>query len=396
MLFSKDIIVKLLVEMRTNFNKIEPIMELPDDVAISMILYNFLSFAEDVDSAEFYHPKEFRNLIEYKLDCNRLVDTKYYSDKKIFHIRNKIKDEALDNSVEARSRDIMNYIYQIRHYYDHPKFMDYIDSVPPKKIIDAFLFYNELDLLKYRLTILNSIVDHFILVESTRTFSGESKPLFYVENKEMFKEFEEKIIHVVVDDFSTEPNTHWANETYQRNCINRGIEKLGLTENDYILISDVDEIPDPQSLNALKQEQIQVQYANLKQDFYYYNLNTKMCEIWIRPKMITYGEYQKQGCSPDAIRLQTPPEMIERGGWHLSYFGNVEMIQNKIRHFSHQEFNTEEITNQEHLQKCIDESRDILKREETKIIRVPIGENYYLPPQSQTLLSQYFENKIIS
>jgi beta-1,4-mannosyl-glycoprotein beta-1,4-N-acetylglucosaminyltransferase len=48
------------------------------------------------------------------------------------------------------------------------------------KIIDSFIFYNEIDLLYYRLSILDEHIDKFILVESTRTFTGHSKPLFYL------------------------------------------------------------------------------------------------------------------------------------------------------------------------------------------------------------------------
>jgi hypothetical protein len=51
------------------------------------------------------------------------------------------------------------------------------------KIIDCFTFYNELDLLNYRLNILNNVVDYFIIVESTHTHVGKEKNLIYEENK---------------------------------------------------------------------------------------------------------------------------------------------------------------------------------------------------------------------
>jgi beta-1,4-mannosyl-glycoprotein beta-1,4-N-acetylglucosaminyltransferase len=67
-------------------------------------------------------------------------------------------------------------------------------------LIDCFLFYNELDMLLYRLSVLDKHVDAFILVESAHTFIGNPKPLFYAENREKFAAFSEKIIHVVVED----------------------------------------------------------------------------------------------------------------------------------------------------------------------------------------------------
>jgi len=68
-------------------------------------------------------------------------------------------------------------------------------------IYDCFSFFNELDLLEIRLHELDPVVDKFVLVEASKTFQGKDKPLFYDENKERYKEFSEKIIHVVVDKF---------------------------------------------------------------------------------------------------------------------------------------------------------------------------------------------------
>ena len=67
-------------------------------------------------------------------------------------------------------------------------------------VYDCFQFFNELDILKLRLHVLSDVVDRFVISESTVTFSGDPKPLFYEENKEQFQEFQDRIIHVVVDD----------------------------------------------------------------------------------------------------------------------------------------------------------------------------------------------------
>ena len=99
------------------------------------------------------------------------------------------------------------------------------------KIIDCFIFYNELDLLNYRLNILNSVVDYFIIVESTHTFIGKEKYMYFNDIKHLFDDFKEKIIHIIVDDFPykyPDINIHnrdqWKNETFQRNAISRGFK----------------------------------------------------------------------------------------------------------------------------------------------------------------------------
>jgi beta-1,4-mannosyl-glycoprotein beta-1,4-N-acetylglucosaminyltransferase len=105
---------------------------------------------------------------------------------------------------------------------------------------DSFVFFNELDLLEIRLAELSPVVDRFVIVESTRTFTGAEKPLWFWENRSSFAEFAERIVHVVVDDMPDGVDA-WARERHQRNCIARGLQSC--SDSDYILISDVDEIP---------------------------------------------------------------------------------------------------------------------------------------------------------
>ena len=61
-------------------------------------------------------------------------------------------------------------------------------------IYDCFPFFNELDILKMRLEIMDPIVDKFVIEEAAYTFSSEPKPLYFQENKEMFKKWEHKTL----------------------------------------------------------------------------------------------------------------------------------------------------------------------------------------------------------
>jgi beta-1,4-mannosyl-glycoprotein beta-1,4-N-acetylglucosaminyltransferase len=126
------------------------------------------------------------------------------------------------------------------------------------------------------LKLLKDVVDYFVLVESTRTFTSNTKQLYYFENKSLFEKYSDKIIHVIVDDlpFLDNPTKDqiWKNEKFQRNCIQRGFDSLKLNEDDYIIISDVDEIPDPETLNYIK-NQNNLLSGQLEQEFYYYNLS---------------------------------------------------------------------------------------------------------------------------
>ncbi|MFZ2310324.1 MAG: N-acetylglucosaminyltransferase, partial [Patescibacteria group bacterium] len=134
-------------------------------------------------------------------------------------------------------------------------------------IYDCFTFFNELDLLEIRLNILDGVVDKFVLVEATKTFSNIDKPLYFNENKERFKKFEDKIIHIIVDDYPVF-ETAWTYDWHQRNCIARGLVNCKL--DDVILVSDLDEIPDPSKIIEYKD------YPGVKvfkQRMFYYFLN---------------------------------------------------------------------------------------------------------------------------
>jgi len=272
------------------------------------------------------------------------------------------------------------------------------------------MFYNELDLLNYRLHILNEVVDYFVLVESTHTHSGMEKELIYENNKEMFRSFHHKIIHLIVHDFPYKyPNINydnksdnsdsWHNERFQRNCIDRGIQQLSLRDDDIIIISDLDEIPDPYTLQKIKNNEIIITINALNMDFYYYNLNTKIETLWLFGKILLYKYYihiikiNNFTCSDVRLKnicINQNDYIIQNGGWHLSYFGDAHFIKNKLENFAHQEYNNNEYANVEKIEKRVRGGVDLFERPYYEnIIRIPIKENHYLPPEYQTYLQKF-------
>ena len=261
------------------------------------------------------------------------------------------------------------------------------------KFVDCFIFYNELDLLNYRLNLLNDTVDWFVIVEATHTFKGEEKPLFF--DKTLFPHVMDKIIHIVVDDFPyLQPDVdfakgqQWDNEYCQRNGISKGLRTLDLQPDDILLISDLDEIPDPRTLEKVKCGEISVVFNSLETDFYYYNLNTKQQSKWYLSKIITVAEYQKRGATCSELRIATPVS-IPRGGWHLSYFGDEHCIKNKLNSFSHQEFNNDAYNNLDRIKKMVDSQSDLFGC--STMFNVQVKENTYLPLLYETYLGKYYK-----
>ena len=265
------------------------------------------------------------------------------------------------------------------------------------KIIDCFIFYNELDLLTYRFNLLNNSVDYFIIVESTHTFIGKEKKLFFNENKHLFENFSNKIIHIIVDDFPYKyPNVNignndvWKNEFFQRNAISRGINYIkDLSQYDVIIISDLDEIPDPYTLDKIKNCDIIVDINILEMDMYYYNLNTRYQTKWPVCKIISYKKYNELNISCNDIR-NTQCSNILNGGWHLSYFGDKYFIQNKIQNFSHQELNNTNYTDLNNIENRVKNSSDLFARYFCKLEKIKIENNTYLPLDYDKYLNKYY------
>ena len=263
------------------------------------------------------------------------------------------------------------------------------------RIIDCFIFYNELDLLTYRLNILNNVVDYFVIVESTHTFIGKEKKLFFNDNKILFDQFKEKIIHIIVDDFpykypniNCNENQQWINEYFQRNSISRGLDKIHILDTDLLIISDLDEIPDPHILVDIRKGSITIDINSLEMDLYYYNLNTKLNLKWNHCKIISYKKYKELKLLCNEIRMLSCP-IIQNGGWHLSYFGDSTFIANKISNFSHQEYNSDHFTDLSKIEERVHNSRDVYDRT-IQIECVAISDNKYLPIEYNKYLLKFF------
>ena len=151
------------------------------------------------------------------------------------------------------------------------------------RIFDCFMFYDEEVVLDIRLNTLKNSVDCFVIVESKFYHNGKKRELkFNIDN---FPKFKDKIIYIVQDeelldletvkkedDEGTKSyklifNAH-KRENFQRNLISKGLDKAN--EDDLIMISDVDEIPNLKDLNVAR---VNNKIVIFEQDIFYYKLN---------------------------------------------------------------------------------------------------------------------------
>lgn len=216
-------------------------------------------------------------------------------------------------------------------------------------LLDCFMFNNELDLLELRLNELDSVVDQFVLVESTHTFSALPKPLYFNENKSKFKKFLPKIRHIVYDGpfqlvslgaFDQTP-CH-TNERNQRDAIMRGLDGCG--PEDVVWLSDLDEIPCSEGAEWIPEPKF---VFNMKIYIYFMNYRVHKDSggtVAVRFDAIT---------TPNELMLARSWGPFRDGGWHFSYMGGAEKISKKFESICHQEYNNPEARDIDNIKRTI-------------------------------------------
>lgn len=254
-------------------------------------------------------------------------------------------------------------------------------------IYDCFAFFNELELLEIRLNELNDVVDKFVLVEATRTFQKQAKPLYFQENKHLFKDFEHKIIHIVVDKYPTfwkkfRVPTPWDYDDHQKEHILLGLQNC--KDDDVIIVSDLDEIPRAEKVKEYAYtEGIKV----FRQYFACYFLNNVCKKIndyggkakaqinengfgwWQGSVMLSYKDLKSKTKTIEKTRLQrdlAEPQVkiIHQGGWHFSYMGGMERIIKKLESLAHPEFNNDFYKNEQKIKEAILSGKSLFNENE--------------------------------
>ena len=239
----------------------------------------------------------------------------------------------------------------------------------PGLVYDCFLFFNELDLLEIRLNVLFGVVDKFVLVEADRTFTNKEKPFYFEENKERYRQFLDKIIHIKINEYPETKDT-WDMQYFQRNQIARCFTQC--SPDDVILISDLDEIPNPEIIIDYKKTSSGI--CKLEQLHFDYYLNYRRCvdKYWYPAKIIRYKDIISNNYTPQDIRMEKKIKIIKDGGWHFSFLGGMENIKYKLQSFSNQKLNDKKYVNDK-IEYKIRMGLDIFDRKDHHLIPVKIS-----------------------
>jgi beta-1,4-mannosyl-glycoprotein beta-1,4-N-acetylglucosaminyltransferase len=222
-----------------------------------------------------------------------------------------------------------------------------------EKLLDVFLFYNELDLLKARLEYLGPAIDYFIISEANIDFSGSSKE--FILNKEIIAAlpYSEKIIYhreeINLNSFewrfkkfkyrNRKNKFLWKIQDAQRNATLKALRSF--SPYDIIIFSDLDEFPSQLALNEGPRLILNIGKAktlfnaySCDQIFFYYNIHNASPKEKFYGSVFTnlksFRKFQPHKYRSDKNELAHIPD----GGWHFSYFMNEEKILAKVHAIS--------------------------------------------------------------
>jgi beta-1,4-mannosyl-glycoprotein beta-1,4-N-acetylglucosaminyltransferase len=147
----------------------------------------------------------------------------------------------------------------IRHYYNQDVQMETLCNLHgwrirefPRRVYDAVLFSNEIDMLTVRWKELYPYITEFVLLESNSTFTGLPKPLYFANNRDKFEFVGPRLTYGTIGGRFRKGENPFVEEAYQRVALDQLLRIAGIEDDDLLIMSDVDEIPSSHTINLLR------------------------------------------------------------------------------------------------------------------------------------------------
>jgi len=249
------------------------------------------------------------------------------------------------------------------------------------KLYDCFTFFDENILVNARFEILNDYVDYFIICESKFDHQGNKKKLNF---KLINKKFANKIKYIVIEEQFPNLKNGWDCEKFQREKLSLGLKDAN--NDDYIMYSDSDEIPNPEILKSIS---LKGKYGIFLQKMFVYKLNiynsyetpwegTRICKkrnlksfTFLRKKILK----KNLNKSFWKFYLEKNIDIFQNGGWHFNNLYSADVISRKLKVSPHIEFSSNEYSSIDVVKKKISNLEDLYKRGH-KYKKVEIDSSY--------------------
>lgn len=244
------------------------------------------------------------------------------------------------------------------------------------RVYDCFCYFNEDMILELRFETLWDYVDYFVISEAVYTQTGVPKALNFKIDK--FYKYRDKIRYLVVDHYPPGEPNFWKNENYQRNYLINGL--YDARDEDRILISDLDEIPRPETIAQYNPNKYK--RGDFQQRAYAYRLNNLyvtnegLPSFWYGSKITTFFYLKQFFKQTTAVRSYKSygllraikrtwfkkyhVQCIENGGWHFTWMLSLEKLILKMESIAEQQHNRPEFKEPGYIQHQIDAGLDVL------------------------------------
>ena len=228
--------------------------------------------------------------------------------------------------------------HHIPHYYAENMSMEHLCYLHgwrvrqiPRRVYDAVLFSNELDLLEIRWQELLPLITKFIILESNTTLTGMPKPLYFANNRGRFEFADTRMV------YGMSPGRHlslgenpFVQETEHRSALDRLIREAGIWDDDLLIMSDVDEIPSRHTINLLRWCDGILAIMHLQMRNYLYSFEFLVDYKSWRASVHLYQYYTHYGHS------RRTDELFVDAGWHCSFcFRYIREFIFKMKAYSH-------------------------------------------------------------
>ncbi|XVF57972.1 hypothetical protein PTKIN_Ptkin07bG0025300 [Pterospermum kingtungense] len=201
----------------------------------------------------------------------------------------------------------------------------------PRRVFDAVLFNNEIDILTLRWNELYPYITQFVLLESNSTFTSIPKPLLFASNRQQFKFVEPRLTYGMVGGRFRKGENPFVEEAYQRVALDQLIRIAGIQDDDLLIMSDVDEIPSAHTINLLRWCDDIPPVLHLQLRNYLYSFEYHVDDKSWRASVHRY----KAGKTRYAHYRQADV-LLSDAGWHCSFcFRYISQFIFKMKAYSH-------------------------------------------------------------
>lgn len=224
---------------------------------------------------------------------------------------------------------------------------------------DCILFFDESPLLDFRLSLLDGLVDHFVIMESLQTFSGKTKDKLYAPSVLEKLSLKSKVTYVDYT-YPTQITDPWPREHYTRNLIR---SYLGDDPTDIAMLCDVDEVPDPLKINYIKDEASK-NLVTLRLEWLQLRATNRMDNVFLQnTRAATLATIDQIG-GMQQLRRSTSGKMLSMCGWHFNSMGGPKYLKTKISNYAHTEYNNNRFLDETRLNTLYEQNTDFLARKE--------------------------------